>query len=420
MTSPTQECAGKSFAARSDQILELDGRSIAVGLLWQPAQERVPLLEQAAAVAGPGDRFDLRAYWRSGAQIGFCSTEDGYRTGLTVGATIFNEDLLGNKWLAAYPINDDFGVWIVAARDGYVFEDRILHGSSQAQDRIRSAAYGTDWDTVIAPSEWNIDNASAVDLASVVAFPSAARLRPISLGRQLMRPGMTVLSGLAAIWLCWLGVDAIRTVPADPITPPSASLPIQRPEPWVGAPAIEEFSKKCMLAMDRIGREVIGWELSGVACQQSAGQIRAEARWRRSTGSPELLRSLLAHGSAVEIGFGERNATATATLESVVPAAASGTPWTADEIASRLVDRFQTIGLELNYSDRPAHFTPDGTIAEFGHYELSIAASAAIDEISSLLQDVGGLVPTSLAYDPRSNIWLLSATAYHRPARNHG
>lgn len=394
------------LAMVSPTVLSLDGRPLAVGLLWQIAAEGMTV---GAAALAAGGRFDLRVR-RGRGQIGFAATEDGYRTGLTVGATIFDDARLGSNWLIAWMTGDGSATWLVAGRDGHVFEDRLVQDREEARDRFRDLAAGPDWDRIIAPRELGLGEGVDEEMCAPLAIGRAKRLRPIGWSRRIAMPGLAVIALAGVLGLVWQGHALIgeRVVVSE--APPKTETITHRPPPWARVPSAEAFMIGCTQGMDRVGREIIGWQLGTVVCRLVNDGARIEARWQRAGGTPARLRDGVEAG---EVRFVDDNASAVAVHHVALPIARWRDPDAPGAITGRLFDRFQAAGLTMQVERKAGRLGDDGTVIEYPHHDLAVAASAGIGEAAELLGEVGGLVPRSLAYDPGRNVWLLSVRAYH-------
>ena len=409
----------------SQNILRLERQKAALGLLWQPVQDNIPLREQARMAAGKGGHFDLFVPFANGRQYGFASTEEGITSkmipavGLCAGPAGWSHRD-NDSWLAAFGLGGE-GLkevwWVVAMRDRLVFEDQIYHREDQASGAFRKLLEAPDWEHVIAPQEWNIAGGEFVSIEQFLSpARSVKRLRSIRYGFKLV----VALTALSFVLLgIYFGLVSYSEYRQKEIwTAKHVQVePLNLSElPWTGAPDIVDFAQTCERRLDRLAFDVVGWRLQTAACQMTEQSLSITLRWQRQNGRAAWIKA-----AALEIANHQVNILGGGQLAEMVdrlvlPSRDEALFPTLDPsgLESHLRDRFLTLGLELKMTAKYAGpmMTRKGQ-PEFGHHTLHLLTSASPIELARLLSDIPALLPISLTYQPDSADWRLTVRAFH-------
>ena len=116
--------------------IRIGRQQAALGLLWQPARSGMSVRDQAA-LAGSGTRvFGLVAPAGDGRQLGFATADKGFASGMLAGATLFDGNVVGDTWVGAFPVGNGEW-WIVAVRDGWIYEDLVCRDAESAEAAFR-------------------------------------------------------------------------------------------------------------------------------------------------------------------------------------------------------------------------------------------------------------------------------------------
>lgn len=379
--------------------LRIGRREAVTGLLWQPAQERIPIRKQARLAGGQQSGFDLYASFGVRKQYGFAARGDGCVAGMLAAASLCDGLDWGDNWLAAFSVPGQYPAWwIVAQRNGAVFEDQLHSDVDKARAAFLKSLEAPDWDRIIAPDSWDVGDAAEVPLGKALSFAAAVKLRPVNRWPRTAALAALALSAAGAAYLGYsASLDWRQSRIAEPVRPPEEP-------PWHGSPGLSAFIFHCAGEMNRLSIPVPGWHIQHAECGRSGEMARTRVRWKREGGNPSWLlaatgekaglpATLLTGGQLAELAQ-------TKTVERRLP---RPSPRAQHPLLfeKRLRDRFQTLGLELQ-------LTPAA-----GFHSLSIATSAGVGEFAELLNDIPALTPQSLLYRPKANSWLLKARIYH-------
>ena len=411
----------------SQNILQVKGQKAALGLLWQPVQDKIPLREQARMAGGKGSHFDLFVPFANGKQYGFASTEEGITSrmipavGLCGGPAGWDHRD-NDSWLAAFGLGGE-GLtqvwWVVATRDRLVFEDQIYLREDQAMGAFRKLLEAPDWEHVVAPQEWNIAGCEFVSIEQFLSpSRSVKKLKSIRYGFKVV-VALTALSFvLLGIYFGLLSYSEYRQKKiwtAKPVQPEPLNL---SQLPWTGAPDIVDFARTCERRLDRLAFDVVGWRLQTASCQLTKQSLSITLRWQRQNGRAAWIKA-----AALEIANHQVNILSGGQLAEMVdhlvlPSRDEALFPTLDPngLESHLRDRFLTLGLELKMTAKYAGpmMTRKGQ-PEFGHHTLHLLTSASPIEMARLLSDIPALLPISLNYQPDSARWRLIVRAFHPP-----
>lgn len=400
-------------------------RRYAVGLSWEPLQVGTPLKGQAERGDRSGYRRTLHAPF--GTQVGFGSKDRQQRRGDPALVTAARRDLLGDSWVGAFRVSStDRFWWVASMREGEVYEDVLFPDEASARLQLMEALDAPDWDTIIAPADWQIRDAVDGRIEQAFSLGGGSRLRPLD-GKTDMIIRIVAIGGVLSIaggsfyfWSEMKREEAERaeelrrmreaTVRVDPST-----------YPWARAPLIEDFVDTCFDEIERIVYVVTGWGNGPLSCVLTPSGISVKAEWARNGGRISWLEAATSAGPGRVslLADGER-----ALLERQVetgppPKEIPDSPWRADQIAEILQSRFQT--LDLKVALRPRVRSLNATQLRelkapvFNRHDLMIDTPVGVQEYARLLSDVPALVPEGLVYSLESGSWTLTAKIYHPP-----
>ena len=398
--------------------LRIGAKHAALGLLWQPAQQQLPLREQARIASGPHGRFDLCASFANRKQFGFASTGEGQISGMLAGASLVGDEW-GANWLAAFEISGEpRSWWVVAMRNGLIYDDQLHRTSNDAREAFLKSLEAPDWEFIAAPKAWAIENTNVASLDDAISFSNAVKLRPVNLWPRI---AIGLAAALTAVLACYFGWSEYSKFREQERTALKSLKPV--PEivqvfPWKDAPDIRSFVLLCAEEMNRLTIAVPGWSLQSAECVSQGMLAEAQARWQRKRGRISWLKAAtheLAGTAARVLKGGERAEIRSVFPLAAGPAAQSSLPTSAADLETALRDRFLSLDLNLQISTRNGTPRINGNpgISGFGFHDLSIATSAGVGEYARLLADIPALVPQSLIFNFSTNSWLLKARAFH-------
>lgn len=400
--------------------LNIEGQTVALGLLWQPAQPQIPLREQARLAQGSGNPLDLVAPFGDGKQFGFASTKDGLTANMLAGASLFDSSNWGDNWLAAFEISDQpTRWWIVAMRDRLVYEDQLCTQETNAKTVFQKSLEAPDWEKVIAPEVWNITGAEYVDLAPSISSYQGVRLRSVNFLPKLLLYAVIVALGALIIHLGWSTVSEFWTRKLDNERQEQILAPVEIEIPWENSPDIHKFTTNCEDKISQLVIPILGWDLQIVECTLVDMNLRLKLRWSHVNGSAAWIKAALREIANIDVRIlaGGQLAEVSTTLK--LPPSTfhkNRQPLSPEIIENLLRDRFLTLGLDLKMT---AHFASPIISSDvnakpnFGYHLISTVTSAFPSEYAQLLMDMPALIPLSLSYQPKSALWLLKAQIYH-------
>ncbi|MCY4196170.1 MAG: type 4b pilus protein PilO2 [Rhodobacteraceae bacterium] len=399
--------------------LQIDNLQAALGLLWQPAQEQIPVREQARMAGGPDGGFDLFVPFAEGKQFGFASTCDGLSAHMLAGASLCGDESWGDNWLAAFAMpGKPHQWWLVAMRDRLVYEDGIHESEDAARAAFLKSRAAPDWDTIVAPPEWQIDDAMPVQLHDAIEVTRAARLRPVQVWPRLIRPAGIVLVLLVILYLGWQAFSDYR----ERQVRPGKQVVEDIAPPWLSRPNLIDFTRICERNLNHLAIPVPGWQLQTADCDLVNSQASLKLRWQRANGAAAWIKAAVTELAGHEVRIHRDGQIAETGVITALPPTNpedNRQPLDPDILESLLNDRFLTLGLDIKLTAHPGRteFRSDGARqVVFGYHDIQIATSGSPSEYAGLLSDIHALVPISLAYLPQSANWILRVRVYH-PSR---
>lgn len=406
----------------SHNILRVDGQEVALGLLWQPVQEKIPLREQARMAGGRSDKFDLFVPFANSKQYGFASSKDGIRARMPAAASLcgVTADHESDNWLAAFALPYDGkakGYWVVAMRERLIYEDQILRQEDAAKSAFLKSLEAPDWERVIAPEEWQINGAEADSIdQSIKVGRKVNRLRPVRYGRKLAWGTIFLILTMVGLYIASGFYSDYRQAKLL-IERQALQTPIELSvAPWEGSPSIVEFVQQCEQRLDGLAISVPGWNLHIVECRLSGSTALLKLRWQRTNGRAAWIKAAAMElaGREIRILNGGHLAEMTDNVELQAITQNDLSPFAPDKLESLLRDRFLTLGLEVKLIPKYVNVLNVGKgEMEFGYHTIHFATSVSPVDHARLLSDIPALLPISLIYQPSSAQWQLSARTFH-------
>ena len=407
-----------SIEAAGPGRIRIGRQQAALGLLWQPARAGMSVRDQAA-LAGSGTRvFGLVANSGDGRQLGFASADKGFASGMLAGATLFDGSIVGDTWAGGFSAGGGEW-WIMAVRDGWIYEDLVCRDAESAEAAFRKLLEAPDWGRLYAPADWRVDGAEDASLAELIAPGAAARIRPLNRAFRFASAACAALLALALLGYGWREVSRLQHEWAqrEALVGETSTAEVI-PAPWMGALPIEQAVPRCENAMERFASEPPGWDLLRLECVFSKGGATVTADWRRTKGRISFLAASVESRAGIRPVLGRNGESASASDTFAIPEIVSepvAAPWSGEKLETVLRERFQTLGLDLKLvrkSGRPNAAL--GGVA-FNRHDIAVATSTGLQDYARLISDIPALVPESIMFDMNANAWMLKAKAYHRP-----
>ena len=399
--------------------LRIAGNDAALGLLWQPVQDRMPLREQARLAGGPSGGFDLYVPFGGGRQYGFASTKDGLAAKILAAASLVGQADWGDNWLAAFALpNSSNRWWVVAMRDQLVYEDHVHDSESAAEAAFRKSLEAPDWEKVVAPHRWNIEDAEEIPLRGTISNQTGVTLRTVRFWPKLVLATLVGALAVIGLFIGWSSVADYREQLALAQRQKQQDVvPVER-APWENAPDILDFTRQCERTLNRLAFSVAGWRLQFAECRAS-NIAEVTVRWQRQQGTASWIKAAVEDlaGKQVSLFNTGQVAEVTVPLSLSLNANTSTGPQNPPLVLDSILrDRFLTLGLEVKLVTQYGQ-TRSGTdgraIIDYGYHTISTATSGSPLEHARLLSDISGVVPESLVFQAGSANWVMTARAYH-------
>jgi hypothetical protein len=426
---------GIVYELDSDSLLSGGRRKMALGLLWQPREAGQRLDVQAKAASLGDNAFDLSVLHANGTQVGFASKLDAQKVGMVAAATAFPRAYTGDTWLAAFvlPISGEqmqVAWWIVAVRDGLIYEDRLVRNEIDARDSFVDLHDAPGWQVVICPSNWQIDNAADVPLGLMLPGNAKGSVlkshSPVLIWAPRAIAAGVLIGGLSGAYFYWQSMlEAQRQAEAELLASQErARLAAQQVPPWSGLPGLDSFAKSCAVLISEALVQPPGWDLQPLECTVAPGQITVSAKWIRQSGG----RLVWLYGTLRDSGMPAPQldeALANASLSLSASIAENDwkdvSPLDPALMVNLLAHRFDTLSLPLSLAGQPPEPLPfdaaNPNAVKWGYHLLEMTSSTFLATQIQLLADIPAVVPQSVSYDPSREVWSLRARIYHPPLR---
>jgi hypothetical protein len=418
----------------TDSLLSGGRRKMAIGLLWQPRAIGQALHAQAKSASVGETVFDLSVLNADGAQVGFAATIDAHKNGMMAAATAIPRAFMGDTWLAAFvlPVDGDklqLAWWIVAHRDGLVYEDRLVRNEIEARESFIDLYDAPGWQTVVCPSNWQMGDSRDVGLGYLIKpGTKGAVLKPHNLVKIWAPRAIAaalVLGGVIGGYSYWQNIQEQKRIAEQQRLQDEemARLDALQLPPWQDMPDLQASVIACATLINELQVNPPGWILDPVTCTVSPGTVSASATWKRQVGTKATYLY-----SALDLR-GLPAPQLDPTLQSGSVSRSAGIqpkewgeglePLDPNVMFLRLVHRFDTLALPLTLTAQVAPVTPNESGAPnrkiWNYHSIELESSAFPTELIELIGDIPAVVPQSLTYTPGTQVWKLTAFIYHPP-----
>lgn len=408
------------------------GRRLALGLQWQPRQADKSLNAQARDSAFDDIVPTYAAVFAEGSQVGFGSRSEGARSGMTAAATAFPMQVTGDSWVGAFRLegeDDQGGVawWLVALRDGLVYEDRVLRDAMLAQDAFAELLEVPGWKARICPEEWDLPE--TVDLPLGLLLPKRPRgaiLRPHD-PKVIWAPRIALLLMLALLvagalfYQSFMERQRREAEEARRRAAEEARRAALNVAPWVNTPDLATFVDTCSAAIEAQMVLPPGWRVSSLTCTLADRSVNVTSEWRREAGGrASWLFAAMAERGLEGVALTPKRDGATVTRNHPVPTQErrGEVPFPVPQMEAWVNLRFDTLSLDMTLkpgSARAAPRTAVPGVSTWVHHEFQVKTSSPPRDYAELLADIPGVTAMELAYDPYLPSWTLTALIYHPP-----
>lgn len=409
----------------TQQTLKIGKKNVVLGMLWDSTRPGESAKAQAKAVSSEEVYYSLAAQFRDANQIGFSDGSNGIKPGFKAGVTCFNPDQMGDSWVAAFRIGESADIWwVVALRNGQVYEDQILRDADEARMLFLENMQAPDWQRRIAPDYWEIGGTEDYRIQDVLAPSFGIALKAVNpfktyLPRVIAATVLVVVCVVAYV-MYQSHLEDLKEQERELKAQRDASVRISPADyPWFDVPPVLDFINACTPKIESVIRFIPGWRQDVISCKfdakRDAGIIMTSwtnvggtVPWFTASFSPRELASLNADGMS-------------GTLAASVPFNAKtevlAEPWESDRIERVMRRRLQTTGARLELTASVQRTTPEQRVKMrepvFNFHQVSFQTSGAIEDYLKLFGDIPALVPVEAVYDLRTYSWNISFRIYH-------
>ncbi len=423
-----QSASGRGVVFAPPSALNLDGFSVALELFWQPSRGGLSIRQQARLAGGPRGSFDLFCLGDQTRQVGFASSQEGHQVGMTAGAHLFDHAIPDDSWLGAFRLSPDGdNWWIVAKRQGAIYQDRVFDRKDKAVSEFRTLVEAPDWKRIIAPKELHVEGAEEHTIEDIVDEVTGPQLDPIDRSRRYLLAIPVALLVLAILYMAFDLYQAHSE--GDRLTGDSAVGPVNTTalaiETWRDELRIDQFADECTVQIDQLFFVVPGWEYSTMVCRMDRTNVSVLARLDRlPNGVFGHLRTtaLVKAGIEVEGDCDGNCAWVNSANEVEAVPRNDEVAWSEDKVEWVLRERFQSLHLDLQLHRRGPRSPSDqngGTRSSAdSRHDLSFSTQTGIMDYIRLLGDVPGLVPEAMTLSPKDGRWFVTAKVFHHTGGN--
>jgi hypothetical protein len=422
----------------NDGLLSAGRRKLAVGLLWQPRDRKLGIHAQAKAASIDGNALDLSVTFAGGAQVGFASKLDGIKPGTVAAATAIPREMTGDTWLGAFVVpvpGDQYQLvwWVVALREGMVYEDRLVRNEIDARDSFLDLLEAPDWQVVVCPATWQVENST--DLPLALMLPKRSKGATLQIHDPVRVWAPRAAAAAIVLGAAFGGYSYFQSIEQQRILEEQARLAAEEAQrladmqvaPWETMPDMMSFTRRCALAMQSILVFPPGWRMDPIRCTATPEGGALELTWTREDGGKAgwLLAALADRGLPAPALSPELNSAQVSIPVPITPHEwGEVTPMQPATMVQMLQLRFNTLSLTFPLTEMVARATPQApgipVTKIWNYHSIEFRSSTTLEEYIQLISDVPAAVPEFLTYDPYTSDWQLVANIYHPPLNVQG
>lgn len=177
----------------ANNVISVNGKKYAAGMLWQPAAGDGNARAYARALAKSIDT-KLNLYVEYNSMVGLGARASGYKNGMFAFApevvAAFDDQ---PSFLAAFESPDGTQYLVVGVRNGVILTDALFDARDAALAEYTHLLHMPDWGYLVAPSDWNIPKAVNRELRDIIVKNVRVVLRPIGRLRTGLPSILTVI-----------------------------------------------------------------------------------------------------------------------------------------------------------------------------------------------------------------------------------
>ncbi len=273
--------------------VSVEGIPYATSLFWQPIQNTedpvAEVSETASSILEGADLFCVKQ--GKAPQFGICSSLQGYKKGMLVGAVSVATALSGlSSFVAVFKV--DNGWWYICVRNDIILSDGdlVFASEEEAKSQFMSMLAVPDWGKKIAPQDWGIEGTEDINIAELIKKGMRVKLDKINALRGAKLFMVIGVSAVVGIWLLSVIINSIFLAPPKrpaiaPIKPKAVikkELPLPPEDvPWnqvYDAAQMMELCYKNVSALSQIMPP--GWVIGNVTCTNKD----VSTSWERNVG----------------------------------------------------------------------------------------------------------------------------------------
>ncbi len=412
----------------TQQTLKILKKNVILGMLWDSTRPGESVKSQAKAVSGDEINYTLAANFRDANQIGFSDGSNGIKPGFKAGVTCFDPQQMGDSWVGAFRIGENADIWwVVAHRNGQVYEDQLLRDADEARALFLENMEAPDWQRRIAPDYWEIGGTEDFRIQDVLKPSMGIALKAVNPIKtylpRIIAASVLVIVGIVAYVMYQSHLEDLKIQEEMLQKERAASVRVAPSDyPYFDTPSVVQFINECTPRIDYSMRFVPGWRQDLVTCKfdeaKKNGMILTG--WTNIGGTVPWLTAY----------FGPNEARPTITLDGMsatyginiyfgVQTEVLPEPWEEERIEKVLRRRLQTTGVRLSLDSQVERTTPEQRAKMrspiFNFHQVSFQTSGAIADYARLFDDIPAIVPVEVVYDINSHVWNVKFRIYHTP-----
>lgn len=258
--------------------VSLDGVPYAVSLMWQPLQDPDSPMSEIKLVTDSDPSFDLYCLYNLQIpQYGLGKRRNGQSVGmpaLAVSIASYFSEI--SSVCGVFKVPD--GWWLIAIRNNLILseQDVFFEKEEEAKEALRVLLKVPNWDKIIVPEDWGIENAESISILTIVQDAPKVRLQELSNVRKktfLMVASIILLVLVMSIlyyfgtYLNSLDVEAVNR--PLPVVVPKKKIEKDKDKEtnWTRIPESTAFINKCWNNIFMLQSVIIpGWKIGELEC----------------------------------------------------------------------------------------------------------------------------------------------------------
>ena len=285
--------------ASEDQVhvLKLAGRTYAVGLLWNEADDVQKVAEAARAHAARLEDQDLFCVRAGVAQYGLGSRALGHSKGQASLAGHMADSRQGS-WLGLFEV--DGGYYLLAVRDGEILSetDQVYGDELDAKGKFEELLGHSEWGETFSPASLSFEGAQDVEISSFLTGSRPPTLQDTSKVGSALKWILVIGAGalLIAGGLIYMKIqddfayqEQLRRLEEQA----KANLPGRNkveevqvpPMPWEGRFTAATYVPACSVSMKKAVLSIPGWKPKSISCVGTGNSVMLSIERQAALGS---------------------------------------------------------------------------------------------------------------------------------------